>query len=433
MSAILIRGGTVVTARGGERIDLLVRDGMIAKGAVQDAKAKVIDASDHLVLPGLIDCHVHFREPGFETKGTMESEAGSARAGGITTVCDMPNTNPPTTSIAALEDKVKRATKAKNCDIRFFFGAMEREHLKQLEQLWTADVHRLLKGRCAGLKVYLDHSTGNQGAGKDVVEEAFQLCAALRIPLVVHCEDAKTNEEARENVMEKGINAHSLMRPPESEERAVASVIALARKHGALVHATHLSTAQGLALIRQAKKDGIAVTCDVAPHHLFLSVDDYAALGARAKMNPPLRTREHQEALWGAIADGTVDCIATDHAPHTREEKDIADPLKAPSGVPGVETLLPLLLTVAAGEWPHPTSSSPVPHLRYEDIVRLCFTNPNKIFSLRREDITEGARTPLVIVDPKGTWTITAKTLHAKCGWTPYEGWRMTGGVREVL
>ncbi|MBM3231143.1 dihydroorotase, partial [Candidatus Peregrinibacteria bacterium] len=173
--------------------------------------------------------------------------------------------------------------------------------------------------------------------------------------------------------------------------------------------------------------NGLRVTCEVAPHHLFLTTEDYAQLGAFGKMNPPLREREHQEALWAGIADGTVDCIATDHAPHTIEEKKNPNPLLAPSGVPGVETMLPLLLTVASGSWPGSTLR-PTPYtLTHDDIRRLCFENPNRIFGLgkKKDDAT-------VTIDTEALWTIEAAKLHSKCGWTPFEGWRVQGKVVGV-
>jgi dihydroorotase len=227
---------------------------------------------------------------------------------------------------------------------------------------------------------------------------------------------------------------HSEMRPPSSEIAAVKRAIGLAREYSTQFHVAHLSTAGGLQLVREAKKEGLSVTCEVAPHHLFLTVDDYQTLGALGKMNPPLRSKEDQAALWVGIADGTVDCIATDHAPHTLDEKQCEDPLKAPSGVPGVETMLPLLLTVAAGGWPHPTGEKVANcpserqgragRLQITDIIRLCFENPNRIFGLgKKKDEHQ------IQIDVDKEWIIEGKNLHSKCGWTPFEGWRVVGKV----
>lgn len=361
-----------------------------------------------VTLPGLIDCHVHFREPGLEHKATMETEALAARLGGVMTVCEMPNTNPPTTTIHALKDKVERAKRVKDSDIRFFFGITDVCHLKELEELWTDDTHRDVRERCPGVKLYFDHSTGNQKVDAAITKDVFRLCAEFHIPLVAHCEDA-------------GINERAPRRPPESEERSVANAIEYAKKLHTRLHIAHLSTAQGLILVQQAKRDGISVTCEAAPHHLFLSMSDEERLGPFGRMNPPLRTRDHQEALWEGMMGGTIDCIATDHAPHTREEKNSNHP---PKGVPGVETMLPLLLTVVSGYWPNPTLQTTNYKLQTSDIERLCFENPNKIFSLGKKK-----NEWKVEVDMDEEWIIHGKDLHSKCGWTPYEGWRVRGKV----
>ena len=372
--------------------------------------------SNYITFPGLIDCHVHFREPGFEHKATMASEAKAARAGGVTTVCEMPNTNPATTSIAALTDKVDRAARIKDCDIYFYFGATEHEHLEQLKLLWTDPAHALVKARCSGLKLYFDHSTGNQKANTDVLDAAFALCNELDIQIIAHCEDPEINASAAKQVPGTDVGLHSLQRPVASEVQAITDAISLVRKHGTAFHVAHLSTGAGLDVVRAAKQEGLPVTCEVAPHHLFLNVTDYDRLGTLAKMNPPLRTQEESAALWQGVADGSVDCIATDHAPHTLEEKQTGEPLQAPSGVPGVETMLPLLLTAAHQGM-----------ITYERITELCFTNPNRIFRLGKTE-TEHQ----VIVDPEAQWTISAQQLHSKCGWTPYEGTNVIGRVVEV-
>ena len=380
--------------------------------------------SNYLNFPGLIDCHVHFREPGLTHKGDMATEAAAAKAGGVLTVCDMPNTVPPTQTVVALKDKIERAKRITDVDIHFFFGATTIGHLSQLTDLWTNPEHASTKRRCCGLKLYLDHSTGNQKADPAIAEEAFKICGELNIPIIAHCEDPKINEEAANRVKGDDIVLHSRLRPPESESESIFKCIDLVRRYETPFHVAHLSTAEGVNLVRQAKKEKLPVTCEVTPHHLFLTIDDYQKLGTLAKMNPPLREQRHLEALWEGIADGTVDCIATDHAPHLLEEKRAGVPLQAPSGVPGVETMLPLLLTVAAGAWPHPHSDRPVTcNLTPKDILRLCFTNPNQIFRLGADD------QPRITVDPSIEWTIKGSDIHSRCQWTPYEGWKVKGKV----
>ncbi|OGJ56034.1 hypothetical protein A2635_05000 [Candidatus Peribacteria bacterium RIFCSPHIGHO2_01_FULL_51_9] len=393
---------------------------------------------DFLMLPGLIDCHVHFREPGFPQKGTMVSEAEAALAGGITTVCEMPNTNPPTTTVEALQDKVKRAAKVQSCDIRFFFGVTEQAHLREFERLLTDASLRIYRERCPGVKLYFDHSTGNQRVNEEVTEDVFRVCAEQSVPLVAHCEDTTVNAKAREKVQQEfshpPVSFHSLMRPSESETTAITHAISLARKHGTHLHIAHISTERGLTIVHEAKKEGLPITCEVAPHHLFLTTDDYEVLGTLAKMNPPLRSVEDRDALWRGITDGTIDCIATDHAPHTLEEKQCDNPLDAPNGVLGVETLLPLLFTVASGQWPHHSSQRPAASRGFsvEGVTRLCFENPNRIFRLGRKSIEEEAKENPVFVDPNEEWVIRGGNLHSKCKWTPYEGWKVKGRVKSV-
>jgi dihydroorotase len=444
MKKTLLHGGTLVTNTGMTQTDVLIDTlGTITEIApsmhLSNHETETIDATGLLLFPLLIDCHVHFREPGLTHKGTMKSESHSALAGGVGLVCEMPNTLPPTTSTAELSKKCDIAAVADGCMMRFFFGATELTHLVELEKLWTdpSVAMRRLRAHCAGLKLYFDHSTGNQGIDLPFAEQAFKLCAKHKIPVVAHCEDPLINRAAFDRVLgamtEETISLHSAMRPPEAEAAAIETAISLVQTHGTQLHIAHLSTKQGVDLIRQAKKEGLPVSAEVTPHHLFLTEDDYDTLGTFGKMNPPLRSEEHRKALWEGIADGTIDCIATDHAPHTIEEKKNApSPLSAPSGVPGVETMLPLLLSVAAGVSPHPRALTNE-KLTYSKIVELCFTNPNRIFSLNATPIVKGAKAHIAIIDPIKEWTIYSSDLHAHCGWTPFEHWRVKGKVERVI
>ncbi len=437
---ILIKNASLIRDNGPTATDILVSRGVITKIAPSVAATKhceIFNAEGLLAFPGLIDCHVHFREPGLEHKATLATEAAAAVAGGVTTVCEMPNTIPPTVTVAALADKVRRANNIDDCDIRFYFGVTEPAHLQTLKELWIGDSGELrrLKARCSGLKLYLDHSTGNQKVDGGIVEEVFATCAKLKIPLIAHCEDPEMNAKAFADNKSTDIASHTGTRPAESEAKSIAMAIGLVEKTGCPLHVAHLSTKQGIELVADAKKRGLPVTCEVAPHHLFLSVEDYATLGAKAKMNPPVRASEHAQALWRGIADHTVDCIATDHAPHTLEEKSKG--LQSPSGVPGVETMLPLMLSVVANQWPHPSGNSQFSILNskfsYSDILRLCFTNPNRIFNLGKTGIREGELADIILIDPKVEWSIQAAELHSKCGWTPFENWQVRGKIRRRI
>jgi len=436
---LLIVGGTIIHSTGEDpkpilqqaqddsgqgKTNILIQNGKISLTSSDGIADETMDASGLLIFPGFIDAHVHFREPGLTHKATMASEAAAARAGGVTTVCEMPNTNPPTFTVDAFADKVERAKKITDCDIRFFMGAITHDHLSELRKLWTdpSPEMKRLKKRCCGLKLFLENSTGDLKIEPEVVEEAFRLCAEIHCPITAHCEDARLNEAANAEITDEGVASHSLRRPPESEATSIEYVITLARRYGTMLHIAHLSTGLGLELVRLAKTEGLPITCEVTPHHLFLNTDDYGRLGTYLKMNPPIRSTEDNAALWQGIKDGTIDMVATDHAPHLKEEKEVSPPLSAPSGVPGVETMLPLLLTEAQQG-----------NITYSDIVRLCFMNPNEHYRLGKEDIVDGASLDLVLVDPKEEWEIHGEELHSACGWTPFEGRKVVGKVIRVL
>ncbi|KAG5508931.1 hypothetical protein GH5_06146 [Leishmania sp. Ghana 2012 LV757] len=386
-------------------------------------------------LPPLIDCHVHFREPGLEQKADIASESTAAYYGGIAAACDMPNTSPPTQSIAALADKVARAKATAHSDFQLFFflGATAEAHLQELEELWTNPVHAELKAHCCGLKLYLDNSTGNMKSSHAIVEKSFEVCGRLQIVLVAHCEQSQINDAAAAQHPYDGPASHSLRRPAESEAASVQEAISLARHYRTPLHLAHISTAQSLDFVREARDADptLQLTCEVTPHHLFLTTSDYSCCGARVKVNPPVRPPKHHEALWAGLLDGTVDCVGTDHAPHTLAEKDHCDAAaQPPSGMPAIEVVVPLLLTVAAGQWPHPTAPKPATlaaaeqqgrALTLEDVVRVLHTNPNRIFKLHQSDA------PHRSFDLACEWTVRGEEMHSKCKWSPYEGWRLRG------
>jgi dihydroorotase len=416
---------------------VLVRNGVVEEiDRFVEEYDEIQEVAGKLLFPGLIDCHVHFREPGGEQKGDMKSESAAAFAGGVTTVCEMPNTNPPTNTVAALADKIRRAEAIKNVDIRFFFGITQDIHLATFRELMegTSEESKRLRSRLSGVKIFLDHSTGNQKVADELLDDIFSACAEHKVTLVAHCEDPETNAAAASQNTRQAVAVHSLIRPAQSEVIAIEKALKLAQKHGTHLHVAHLSTEGGVELIRDAKKAGIHVTCEVTPHHLLLTTEDYEKLGTLVKMNPPLRSYKHRAGLWQGIIDGVIDCISTDHAPHTLEEKRTGPELQAPSGVPGVETMFPLLLSIAGGKWPHPTEPwASCPPFTYKDIVRLCVHNPSRIFKLGKNEIEEDKRAAIVVVDPEAEWTIEAKNLHYKCGWTPFEGWTVKGRVERVI
>lgn len=323
-------------------------------------------------LPGLIDVHVHLREPGGEHKEDIASGSAAALAGGVTMLLDMPNTYPPIVDAPALALKRDLASQEALCDLGFFVGATET----------NASEVAALAAQAVGLKIYLDQTYGPLRMHSLAALLAhFRTWPADR-PIAVHAE---------------GLSA--------------AMAIGMACCFGRRLHLCHVSRADEIALIRAAKESGAAVTCEVAPHHLFLTEADAQRLGPYGAMKPPLATKADRAALWASL--DVVDCIATDHAPHTRAEKEGTDP---PPGVPGLETMLPLLLTaVAEGR------------LTLERLVELTHDRPQRIFGLPAQPDT------WVEVDPGAHHTLSHRNLHTKCGWTPFEGLTVLGRVERVV
>ncbi|MFB6133991.1 MAG: dihydroorotase [Halanaeroarchaeum sp.] len=361
----------------------------------------LIDATGKCLFPGMIDAHVHFRQPGDPQKETWASGSRSAAAGGVTTVVDQPNTSPPTVDGAAFDRKAAFAD-ASLVDYGFNGGVTAD---------WDPDT--LFDRPLFALgEVFLADSTGDMGIGPDLFETALRRAAAEEVVVTVHAEDATHfDETARDR---DDADAWSAYRTARAEAVAVARAVEVAEETDATIHVAHASTPEG---IDQAAAAG--ATTEVTPHHLFLSREDLSDLGTFGRMNPPLRSEERRLAVFDRVANGTVDVVATDHAPHTREEKDRSI-WEAPSGVPGVETALPLLLAAAeAGR------------LDYERVRDLTAANPADRFSMPSKGrIQPGNDADLVLVDPDRPREIRAAALHTKCDWTPFEG--MTGIFPEA-
>jgi dihydroorotase len=364
-----------------------------AIGTSLTESGEVIDATGKLLLPGAIDAHVHFRQPGFSHKETWETGSKSAAAGGVTTVVDQPNTDPPTIDAASFDEKAELATES-YVDYGINGGVTPD---------WNPD--ELLDEPILALgEVFLADSTGKMGIEANLFRSAVERATDEYLVVTVHAEnadlfdsDAKSRDDA---------DAWSAYRTAEAEADAVERACEIGTELGAQLHIAHTSTPEG---IDAAAESG--ATCEVTPHHLFLSRDDLGELGTYGRMNPPLRNEERREEVFARVADGTVDMIATDHAPHTSEEKD-ASIWDAPSGVPGVETMLPLLLEEARKD-----------ALSYERVAELTAYNPAKVFGLPRKGrIEEGRMADLVLVDPDATREVRADDLHTNCDWTPFEG-----------
>lgn len=355
-----------------------------------------------VAIPAGIDPHVHFRTPGHQHKENWVSGVKAALAGGYTTVLDMPNNNPSCTTADALENKVKlideqlKEAGFPGFHYGLYFGA-DREQFPEIEKV---------KGQIKAIKVYMGSSTGNLlMPDEPSLRKLFTIAKQFDILVAVHAEDEGMICENEKHYSEKKFCDHSEIRNPEVALKATRLAIKLMREIKNRLYIVHVSTQGEIDLIREAKKEGYAIYAEATPHHLFLNTGHYHMHG-RAKMNPPLRAPVHNQALWDALNDGTIDTIGSDHAPHTLEEKDNMLYEKCPSGVPGLETTMRLLFDSQK--------------VSIQKIVELTSLNPRKIFNLPEN-------TDIVLIDPKATETIEGSKLFTKCKWTPFEKWELKG------
>jgi dihydroorotase len=375
-----------------------VRIAAIGTGEPQDLTAdNVVDAQGKLLLPGAIDCHVHFREPGLTHKADIASESHAAVAGGVTSYIDMPNCKPTTTTNAAIAQKMDIAAAKSVANYAFFIGATD----DNLDELLAADYTRV-----AGVKLFMGSSTGNMLV--DNGEALHNIFAKVRVPIVVHAEDEDTIKRnraeynARYCCTEPPVADHSRIRSAEACLKATQHAIALASEHHAHLHIAHLTTAAELLAVQQA---GDNVTCEVSPHHLMWCDQDYADRGTRIKMNPAVKTAADRAALRDAVRAGVVDIIATDHAPHLLEEKQ-GGAITAVSGAPLVQFSLPVMLDMFDAD----------------TVVRTMCQRPAQLFSIAdRGDIAVGNYADLVLVDA-ADHVVTDADVVSKCGWTPLDG-----------
>ncbi|HTY89720.1 MAG TPA: dihydroorotase [Methanocella sp.] len=391
-NARVLFGEDLVTCSIGIDEGRITRIAKILKGE------QTYDARNLLALPGIIDSHVHFRDMGQEEKEDWLSGSKSAIYGGVTTVVDMPNTDPPTFDEESF--KIKLTVAQNRSMIDFAINGGISDNLKELPVLWR-------RGALAFGEIFMAKSMGGFSVDEPTLRAALLEIKRLGATASIHAEDEALNaEKAKELANDHSADVYSQMRPPESELSAVKDAVRLERETGAAVHITHVSTAKAVEVLR-----GEPITCDVTPHHLLLSMRHWEKLKARGKMNPPLRTGRDLEALWEAVRNGSIDVLASDHAPHTKEEK-AADVKTAPSGVPGVETMAPLMLKeVADGRLP------------LQRFVDMTTANPARIFGISNKGrIEEGYDADLIFIDMGARRIIHAYELHSKAGWTPYEG-----------
>jgi dihydroorotase len=414
---LLVAGGTVVEPDGGapRPADVLIMGERIAEvgapGSLAVGEATTIDAHGLLVLPGLVDMHVHLREPGYEYKETVETGARAAVAGGFTSIACMANTNPVNDSAAVTQyilDRARLAGAARVYPIGALSQGLAGERLAEI-----GEMHR------AGIVAVSDDGRPVTDGG--LMRRALEYTRMFGLPVIAHEEDEPL---ARGGVMNEGVTALRLgLRgvPAAAEEVMLARDIALVALTGGRLHVAHVSTAGAVALVRDAKARGLAVTAEVTPHHLFLTEEAVEGYGTNAKMAPPLRTAADVAALRAALADGTVDVLATDHAPHHHDEKEVEFDAAA-NGIVGLETALPLALRlVAEGVLDLPT------------LVARMSTGPARVLGLAAGTLAPGAPADVALVDPERRWRVEARTFRSKGRNTPFEGWEMSGRAVAVL
>lgn len=403
---LLIKGATIVNHDGEGVRDLAIKDGRIAAlGRLGSAKAAdTLDAKGLHILPGVIDTQVHFREPGLTHKEDLETGSRAAVAGGVTAVFEMPNTNPLTTTAELLAQKVAAAKNRMFCDFAFFAGGT-RENVADIPQL------EKLEGS-AGIKVFMGSSTGNLLV--DDKPSLEKIIAKISRRASFHAED-EDRLKARMDLRRPGDpSSHPVWRDEEAALLATKRLVCLAEKYGKRVHVLHISTAEEMDFLKDHKE---FATVEVTPHHLTLAGPEcYERLGTYVQMNPPVRDARHRDAIWAALSSGVVDVLGSDHAPHTREEKDHAYPASH-SGMTGVQTLVPVMLDhVNAGR------------LSLQRFVDLTSHGPQRLFGIRGKGrIAVGYDADLTIVDLKRKHTITNAWIESRVGWTPYDGVSVTG------
>ena len=413
---LVIRGGQVVTPDAAFPASVAIDAGaIVAVGAdeLMPQARETLDGRGLHVLPGAIDVHVHFRDPGYPHKEDFASGTAAAAFGGVTTVFDMPNTIPPTGTAEALAAKQKMA--AEKAHVAFgLYGLLGEDTI--------AHVPELVDGGAIGFKLYMGNTFGKiPSPSTGAMLEAFETVAPTGKRISLHAETNSMMERRETQLRAAGRTealAHIASRPAVVAVEAVSRAALLAEWTGARIHVLHISSAEELRPLREAKARGIDVTGETCPHYLMLSTDDYARLGGVIRVNPPVREARNQEPLWAAIANGTIDLIATDHAPHAIEEKTRNDIWTVDCGFPGVETQMPLMLTaVNAGR------------MSICDYVRLASAAPAKIWGLypNKGAIQPGADADIALVDLALAWTIDDAKLQSRAKITPWNGCRVRG------
>ena len=411
----IIEGGTIVNE--GRTFDgtIVIEDGNIVEIATDFTPCPedhVIDATGCYVLPGIIDDHVHFREPGLTEKADIESESRAAAAGGVTSYFDMPNTNPQTTTLETLEQKFDLARQKSHVNYSFFYGATN----DNADTFPLLDIHRI-----PGIKLFMGSSTGNMLVDRrEALERIF---STAPLPLMAHCEDTAIIQRNMAEAQAKygddpKVSHHPEIRSVEACYESTRLAVELAQKHRARLHIAHLTTAKELELLDAQT----TITAEVTPSHLYFSDRDYNRLGTRIKCNPAIKTERDREALQQALSDGRISVVGTDHAPHLLSQKE-GGCCRAASGMPMIQfSLVTMLELVDEGV------------LTLERLVELMCHNPARLFEVRQRGfIRRGYRADLVLVRPNKGWTVAPSCIQSKCGWSPMEGHTFLWRVERTL
>ena len=411
----LVKGGCIVNEGRLTDGNIVVEDGDIQEITTllpEGSFDEIVDASGCYVLPGIIDDHVHFREPGLTVKADIDSESRAAAAGGVTSYFDMPNTVPQTTTPEALEEKFQLAARKSHVNYSFFYGATNDN---------ASSFDLLDASRIPGIKLFMGSSTGNMLV--DRMESLERIFSTVKLPLMVHCEDTDIiNRNMAETKRVFGddpeVQQHYLIRSEEACYASTSLAVRLAKKYGTRLHVAHLTTARELELFGKEPN----ITAEAVVGHLWFSAEDYARLGTRIKVNPAVKTASDREALRKALTDGRITVVGTDHAPHLIEQKQ-GGCCRAASGMPMIQfSLVTMLELVDAGV------------LTLPRLVELMCHEPARLFGVeRRGFLRQGYRADLVVVRPHQPWTVTKDTILSKCGWSPMEGHEYQWRVERTL
>ena len=434
----LLHNATIITAEKEAVGSILIRNGKIEdilykedEGYIQKvigimkAGPEVMELEGKCVMAGGIDAHVHFREPGLTHKADMETESRAAAAGGVTYVMDMPNTNPPTITAQALKDKIEMAKGRTAGNIAFHIGATNSNAAEICRLITEGDAETgITPDDIAGVKVFMGSSTGNMLVDSgSALEELFAIKAK---PVLVHCEDeaiirANLNAATEKYGEDIPFTEHENIRSRSACVKSSIKALEMAMKHGTRLVLCHISTKEEMEMARAAKLNNPDIVAETSCNYLWFSNEDYSRLGSKVKCNPSVKTASDRDALRRGLAEGLIDTIGSDHAPHLLSEKN-AKYCKAPSGLPTIQQSLPVLLTIAAQE--------DIPLTR---IASVFSEKASEIYGLNTGRIAKGYAADLVIFDKDKEFTVKAEDLKGKCGWSPFEGETLKGAIETVL